>query len=211
MNLETALYQEQNQQWPSSGQHIMAQFDEEAVVVYQAYKPSIGLFATKNGYFGGDFSFTRMSWIKPNFLWMMYRSGWGTKENQEVTLAIWLKRPFFDHILSQAVPSSFSSALFATHEAWQKDVARSNVRLQWDPDHDPSGAKQVRRAIQLGLRRDILEGFKGEAILAIEDISPFVEEQRRSLKKPEYAGLMTPKEAVYPVADPQTRQRLGLG
>src|SRR5262245_56200485 len=22
-----------------------------------------------------------MSWVKPNFLWMMYRSGWATKEN----------------------------------------------------------------------------------------------------------------------------------
>jgi len=27
-----------------------------------------------------------MSWIKPNFLWMMYRCGWGTKEGQQVTL-----------------------------------------------------------------------------------------------------------------------------
>jgi len=24
----------------------------------------------------------RMTWIKPNFLWMMYRSGWASKKNQ---------------------------------------------------------------------------------------------------------------------------------
>ncbi|WP_141653813.1 DUF4291 family protein, partial [Erwinia billingiae] len=26
------------------------------------------------------FSMTRMTWIKPSFLWMMYRSGWGMKD-----------------------------------------------------------------------------------------------------------------------------------
>ena len=29
-----------------------------------------------------------MSWIKTSFLWMMHRSGWGTKENQERILQI---------------------------------------------------------------------------------------------------------------------------
>ena len=47
----------------------------------------VGKIPVKNGYFGGAFSLDRMSWIKPNFLWMMFRSGWGTKEGQEVTLA----------------------------------------------------------------------------------------------------------------------------
>src|SRR4051794_29690087 len=46
-----------------------------------------------------------MSWVKPNFLWMMYRSGWGAKEGQEVTLALRLRRQFFDALLAQAVPS----------------------------------------------------------------------------------------------------------
>jgi hypothetical protein len=27
-----------------------------------------------------------MSWIKPNFLWMMYCSGWGTKQRQRIIL-----------------------------------------------------------------------------------------------------------------------------
>jgi hypothetical protein len=37
-----------------------------------------------------------MSWIKPNFLWVMYRSGWGTKAGQELTLALRLRRSFFN-------------------------------------------------------------------------------------------------------------------
>src|SRR5581483_8831594 len=94
----------------------------------------------------------RMSWIKSNFLWMMFRSGWGTKEGQEVVLAVWLKRPAFEAVLQQAVHSTFVPELYAGREDWKQAVARSCVRLQWDPDHDPSVAKVERRAIQLGLR-----------------------------------------------------------
>lgn len=93
MGLAIESYAEQKERWPRTGQHILAQFDDETIVVYQAYKPSIGHFAAEHGYFGGDFSLGRMSWIKPNFLWMMYRSGWGTKPGQEVTLAVCLPEP----------------------------------------------------------------------------------------------------------------------
>src|ERR1043165_4803179 len=98
-SLRIEPYVAQRARWPVEGRHVMAQFDEETVVVYQAYRPSIGLFAAKHGYFGGDFSLNRMSWIKPNFLWMMYRSGWATKEGQEVVLAVWIARATFDAIL----------------------------------------------------------------------------------------------------------------
>jgi hypothetical protein len=80
-----------------------------------------------------------MSWIKPNFLWMMYRSGWGTKPDQEVTLAVRLKREAFDFILAQAVRSTFVPEVYSIHQAWKERLALSQVRLQWDPDHDPSG------------------------------------------------------------------------
>lgn len=85
MRLLTEPYLEQVQRWPTSGRHILAQFDADTVVVYQAYQPALGHFAAEHGYFGGGFSLDRMSWVKPNFLWMMFRCGWGTKENQEVT------------------------------------------------------------------------------------------------------------------------------
>ena len=73
MNLQTTPYVVQQATWPAEGRHILAQYDGQSVIVYQAYRPSIGNFAAQHGYFGGEFSFTRMSWIKPNFLWMMYR------------------------------------------------------------------------------------------------------------------------------------------
>jgi hypothetical protein len=201
--MELAPYQEQCARWPTSGRHILAQFDAYSVVVYQAYRPEIALWAVEHQRFGGPaFSFSRMSWIKPNFLWMMFRCGWATKEGQEHVLAVRLSRAFFDYILSLAVPSSFVAELYADHDAWQASVDRSEVRLQWDPDHGPSGNKLERRAIQLGLRGSILAEYGHP--LAIEDITPLVKEQH--LKQP----LLTPRENVYPVADVETRRRLGL-
>ena len=107
MNLDTAPYREVAEAWPETGRHVLAQYDDETIVVYQAYRPEIGLYAARHGRFAAGFSFTRMSWIKPNFLWMMYRSAWGTEEGQETILAIVLRRAFFDGLLAQAVPSAF--------------------------------------------------------------------------------------------------------
>nr|WP_293161910.1 DUF4291 family protein [Okeania sp. SIO2C9] len=35
---------------------MLARFDENSVVVYQAYRPKIGDFAASKGYFDGEFS-----------------------------------------------------------------------------------------------------------------------------------------------------------
>jgi uncharacterized protein DUF4291 len=210
MELLLEEYEAQRRVWPASGRHILAQFDEDTVVVYQAYAPDIGRHAATHGRFGGRFSFTRMSWIKPGFLWMMFRSGWGTKPDQEVILAIGLRRDAFDRILSEAVPSSFDSGLYDTHEAWQAELRRSEVRLQWDPDHSPSGGRLERRAIQLGLRGSVLERYATEWIVAIRDVSDLVAEQRAILGSEGRARLLTPRERVHPVADPEIARRLGL-
>lgn len=197
MEIITQQYTEQVKRWPKTGKYILAQYNEEYVVVYQAYRPSIGLYAADNKKFGGDFSFSRMSWIKPNFLWMMYRSGWGTKPGQEITLAISLKRDYFENVLANAFPST--NCLGLTREAWDAKVAETNVRLQWDPDHDPYGEKQERKAIQLGLCKDFLSPFAGDGIVDIQDISSFVKEQREVLEKDGPAKLITPKETVFEV------------
>ncbi len=187
--------------WPQTGQHIIAQFDEDTIIVYQAYRPSIGRFAVENGSFGGDFKYSRMSWIKSNFLWMMYRSQWGQAEGQEVVLAIRLKRRFFDSLLVQAVPSSFDAQFFASRGDWATAVARSDVRLQWDPDHLPTGAKCERRAIQLGLRGAALEAYGKREIVQIIDLSAFVAEQRANVHEWKTGRLITPSECVYVPAD----------
>ena len=210
MTLVTEPYAEQVKVWPKTGRHILAQYDERSVLVYQAYRPTIGRFAAEHGTFGGDFRYSRMSWVKPNFLWMMYRSCWGTKEGQEVTLAVRLRREFFESLLAQAVPSSWDRNLYATHEDWSRAVGQSAVRLQWDPDHHPSGAKLERRAIQLGLRGEVLEAFGRRELLGVTDLSEFVATQRARLSADGVTALHTPRERVFVPADRAVAARLGL-
>jgi hypothetical protein len=198
MVLPTELYETQLRNWPCEGKHILAHYDDSSIVVYQAYRPSIGKYAIENGRLGGpDFSFSRMSWIKPNFLWMMYRSGWGTKKGQEITLALRVRRKFFDDIIAQAVPSSYHIEYPGGREAWTAAVRDSKVRLQWDPDHSPLGTKQARKAIQLGLRGRALEAFAESELVEIIDLTEFVRSQRLYATEAQLSALRTPVERVY--------------
>ncbi|MDJ0556488.1 MAG: DUF4291 domain-containing protein [Microcoleaceae cyanobacterium MO_207.B10] len=210
MKLATETYLTQVSNWPNQGKHILAQFDENSIVVYQAYKPEIGDFAASKGYFGGEFSLSRMSWIKTNFLWMMYRSGWGTKTEQELILAVTIQREKFDEILANGVHSKFISTIYNTQEEWKKSLKRSPVRLQWDPDHNPMGAKLQRRAIQLGLSGQILKNYSRDWIINIEDITEFVKQQRSNREPSQWSELITPIENVYLVKNYQIFNKLGL-
>lgn len=211
MKLHLAPYAEQAPTWPATGKHLMAQYDASTLVVYQAYNRTIADFAVRNGHFGEGFSFSRMTWVKPNFLWMMYRCGWCTKDaNQERVLALWLHRSYFDGLLVRAVASTRPASHLGSEEAWKRELQCSDVRLQWDPDHDPAGRSLERRAIQLGLRGEALEGFRGAGIVAIEDITDFVVAQRPSALEHRWNELVVPMERPYEVVAPEARLRLGL-
>jgi len=58
MNLPTARYVDQAAGWPPKGRHILAHHDAETIVVYQAYRSSIGEYAIRHRAFGGGFSYT---------------------------------------------------------------------------------------------------------------------------------------------------------
>lgn len=203
-------YKEQLQDWPEKGHHIMAQYDDEKIIVYQSYRKEIGEFAIKNQYFGGAFSLERMTWIKPNFLWMMYRNGWGTKEGQEYVLAIHLKLEAFIKYLNNAVYSTYNERLGISRDLWQKEVKESSVRLQWDPDHDPFGAKLERRAIQIGLRNEFIKSFAKEDIVLIEDISKFVSEQHQFVLNNDLDKLFLPEEKPLLFEDKNLNLKLRL-
>jgi hypothetical protein len=69
---------------PPVGNIIFAQQTETQMLVYQAFNHHIANFVLENQSFGGShYRFSRMSWIKTNFLWIIYRCGWAKKINQE--------------------------------------------------------------------------------------------------------------------------------
>ena len=65
--------------------------------------PAIADAALKTQRFVPPFSFHRMTWIKPSFLWLMHRSNWGQKSGQERILAVHIMRASWEMALSLAV------------------------------------------------------------------------------------------------------------
>ena len=123
-------WRELERTWQAEGRQILACHDESGVVVYQAYRPEIAEYAVAHQRFGGPFRLTRMSWIKPGFLWMMHRSGWARKPGQERVLAVRLPHAAFVEVLDAAVPSSFD------RHATDRNVAGGGAfrrRAQWIP------------------------------------------------------------------------------
>jgi hypothetical protein len=210
MKIVTENYESSIDKLPASGQYIIGHQKGNEIVVYQAYKPAIASFAVANQCLGGtEFSYNRMSWIKPNFLWMMYRCGWAEKENQERVLAIWINKEVLENILQQAVLTSFDSKYFTTHDDWKKELLNKEVRLQWDPDHDPYGNKMTRRAIQLGLSGSLLKNFGSSQINLVEDITDFVKEQKQYLDSKQLHKLLVPVERIYEIDD-TLKQKIGI-
>ena len=211
MKIETIKYTEYLNQIPRKGNYIIGQQTEKEILVYQAFNNNISDYAVENQKFGGShYSFSRMTWIKPNFLWMMYRCGWAKKENQERVLGIWIKKEGFLKILHEAVYSSYNENVYLTKENWKKELKAKTVRLQWDPDHDIHGNKQERRAIQLGLKSRILSEFNQEMVSEIIDITKFVKEQKSKIEKKEYEYLEIPKETVFKTFDNELNRKLEL-
>jgi hypothetical protein len=204
-------YLGQKERLPKSGKQIIGQSENGNIIVYQAFNPKIANYAVENQCFGGvDYSFSRMSWIKPNFLWMMYRAGWASKEHQQYILAITISLENFKKILTQATISSFDDSLFDSYESWKQALAEIQVRLQWDPDHNPYGNKEMRKAIQLGMKGDVLKQFCTEWIIKIENITPFVLEQYEFVKSQQIDKLYVPVENVVEIEEDRIIERIGI-
>lgn len=212
MNLQTILYKDYEAYLPQEGRHILGQMSNaENLIVYQAFNPSIANYAVANQQFGGSqYSFSRMSWIKPNFLWMMYRAGWASKHNQERILAIEISKTHFEAILDEAIHSSYVQEVYGSKAAWQQQLKASDVVMQWDPDHHPNGNKLQRRAVQLGLRNTMLKNFGTTWAVSIQDITDFVLEQGKRLQDRKMDELLVMQEQVIELDQPEIVKKLGL-
>ncbi len=209
--MKTEKYTEREKRLPKTGRQIIGCIEHDSIIVYQAFNPNIAKYAIEHQRFGGPhYSFNRMSWIKPGFLWMMHRAGWAAKENQQHILAIRLPLMQLKKVLTQAPISSYDKELFVTQDEWKMELGRTEVRLQWDPDHDPFGNKQDRKAIQLGMKGETLEKFCTEWITGIEDITGFVNEEYEKLTTKGIHELLVPFEQVLVLNDSFVEKRIGM-
>jgi hypothetical protein len=123
---------------------IRAAYSAHTITIYQAYRPEVADPAVRAGTFVPPFSRDRMTWIKPSFGWMMHRSGWAAKPDQERILAVEISRSGFEWALEHASLSHFASGVHDSPEAWAEQKTTSPVRIQWDPDRSLQGSRMTR-------------------------------------------------------------------
>lgn len=185
-------------------QEIRAQFNSDTITVYQAYNSKIAQAAVENQTFTSPaFKIERMTWIKPSFLWMMYRSGWGKKENQECILAIKIKRSGFEWALKHACLSHFVQSVHTNSTSWKKALNNAPVRIQWDPEKDLFLNALPYRSIQIGLHKEAVKHYVTNWIVSIEDITKTCREIHSHIcnKQPDKALNLLPKESTYPLPE----------
>lgn len=190
---------------------IRADFDRESIVVYQAYNDAIADAALAAGRFVAPFSFNRMTWIKPSFLWLMARSGWGTKSNQTRILAVRIARAGWNTALEQGVLTAFEPTVHASVAKWHAQFQVAPVHVQWDPERSIHGNKLDYRAIQVGISRTLIDEYVSDWISEIRDLTEITMKVRSLRKAGHYdkARRLRPREAIYPVTDNVAR-RLGM-
>ncbi|HBP16371.1 MAG TPA: DUF4291 domain-containing protein [Planctomycetes bacterium] len=169
---------------PTPQRQIRARYDERTIRVYQAYNDAIAEAALAAQTFVAPFSRTRMTWIKPSFLWMMYRSGWGQKDpGQRRVLGIDLTREGFEWALRHASLSHGD----------QVDTSKP-VRVQWDPERDIDLARLEHRSIQIGLKDEAVRRYVDEWIVGVEEVTELAHEVQAT-RDP----ALLPEERPYPV------------
>ncbi|MDR2736140.1 MAG: DUF4291 domain-containing protein [Gracilibacteraceae bacterium] len=180
---------------------IRAVFDETTIRVYQAYSDAIANAALENGVFvSPPYKIDRMTWIKPSFLWMMYRSGWGHKDaGQKRILAIDITRDGFEWALAHSCPSHPNPDM--SQEEWKQLKHKSPVRVQWDPERNLRLQALPYRSIQIGLSKEAAGQYVNQWILRITEITPLAHTIHKLVQTGDtnQAQRLLPEEKPYPL------------
>jgi hypothetical protein len=182
---------------------IRARFNDTALTVYQAYSPAIAEAALAAGRFVPPFKLGRMTWIKPSFLWMMYRSGWATMTGQERVLAIAISREGFEWALAHSCLSHYDSTVHRDEAQWAALKQASPVRVQWDPERTLTLDPLPYRAIQVGLSGEAVNRYVEDWTIGITDTTSLAREIHDLAAAGNRAGAASrlPVERPYPLPD----------
>jgi hypothetical protein len=180
---------------------IRAAFNEHTIRVYQAFRDDIADTALTNGTFvSPPFSMSRMTWVKPSFLWMMYRAGWGYKDpGQKRILAIDMTRTGFEWALAHACSSHRHPTM--SNEEWVQFKNRHPVRIQWDPERDLLLRPLPYRSLQMGLSGLAAEFYVEQWIVKIEEVTQLGHQIHALIQagRLSEAEELIPQERIYPL------------
>lgn len=190
---------------------IRALHDPETITVYQAYSNTIASAAVTSQCLSAapSFSTTRMTWIKPSWAWMLYRSGYSYKDpRQERILALKMKHADFIYLLEQGILES--------HAKGGTKRKGDEVRIQWDPERNVRLGKLEYRSVQIGIPAGLSERWVKEMIVEIDDVTERARELKRVLDaRPDVTAEelvemgLAPVETVFEVPE-SVRERLRM-
>ncbi|RZT07404.1 uncharacterized protein DUF4291 [Kribbella sp. VKM Ac-2569] len=182
---------------------VRALYDGASVAVYQAYSSEIAEPALAAGRFVEPFGMGRMTWIKPSFLWMAYRSGWGTKPGQTRVLRVDITREGFEWALGRGVLSHYEAGFHESEAAWKASLTGAPVRIQWDPEQTVTLTPEPRvRSIQIGLSGEAVRRYVNEWIVGLEDVTAEMHRVRDLAQVSRSAAeAELPAERPYPISD----------
>lgn len=189
---------------------VRAVHDATTVTVYQAFGHPVADAALAAGTFVAPFSFTRMTWIKPSFLWTMHRSGWAGEPQQERVLAVRLLRSGFEAALAASCLSSHAAAGL-DRAAWRRRLRSSPVRVQWDPERDLHLRALPWRSLQVGLSGRAVHDYVGTWVLQLTDVTALAHRVRALVAGGDLdaARAALPREEPYPLPD-DVADRIGV-
>ena len=178
----------------------------QSITLYQAYSAEIALPAVQQQRLSASpyFSLMRMTWIKPSWCWMMYRSGYSHKDaNQAHILALTMTHVNFAKLLSEAVVMSNHAGRWS-----QGAKKKKEVRVQWDPERDYRLGVLPYRSIQIGISGEVGRRWEEEWIERIEDVTQRARELKRVADEEEedisfeelVSKGLVPVERDYPVS-----------
>lgn len=193
----------EDSQNPVMGERVIrAKFDENTITVYQAFGKKIAESAVEAQTFvSPPFKMERMTWIKPSFLWMMYRSGWAKKEPGKQILCIKITKRGFEKALKMSCLSTYHSDIHYNKDNWKKLLTNSPVRIQWDPERNLLLEPLPHRAIQIGLSEVAVKMYVNQWIIAIENITEYVHDIHEQVNSGNFeeAKKLLPKENYYSI------------
>ncbi|MCF2526255.1 DUF4291 family protein [Yinghuangia soli] len=177
---------------------IRADFGADTITVYQAYPAAVADAALAAGQFAAPFSFRRMTWIKPSYLWLMKRSNWGRKPGQERILAVRITRAGWEQALALAVPTTGDPGA----------LAAADVHVQWDPERSLRGAALNHYSIQIGVGRPRIREFAEDWTTGITDLTARTHRIAELVRagRDDQAKRLLPPERVYPLPEAVARR-----
>lgn len=190
---------------------INALFDQNAIAVYAAFDSSIANIAVARQQLLPPFSYDRMTWIKPSFLWLMYRSNWAQQPGMDRILRIWVGRKEWDNALREAILTTPEPHVYPDAKQWRQFADKARIKVQWDPERDIRNQRLQHKSIQVGITAALSEQYAKQWIRRIEDLTPLTHQIRNLVFQGKYnaAEALLPAENAYPV-DAKMAKALGM-